>query len=246
MQGNYYHSHPQRGGHSNGYQNNYPDRNYGRGNNNTRYTTKPAAGNAVNRVTLKQPYLNQIISKVKTVEGRINSGQFRNIRAGSHIIFFNGGTEVECKIIAKRPYNSFRDMLESEGVKKCLPNVNSVDEGARVYDSIPSFTQRANQNGVVALELEVIEQPTLPPRKLTMPVIQVTVQPPKPEQKAAPVESREPAKKRAREEEKQDIRPEIAAVEEKKIVRPRVEEARTEPDTKRRKTSHTTETEEKK
>ena len=51
-------------------------------------------------------------------------------------------------------YQSFRQMLEGEGVEACLPGVRGVDAGARIYDGIPGYSQRAMQFGVLAIHIE--------------------------------------------------------------------------------------------
>jgi len=109
------------------------------------------SGSRPNGITLKEPYFSQIINKLKTVEGRINSGQFLRMRAGANIKFINGQREVNCKVEGKVSYNSFKEMLEGEGLHKCLPDARDMNEGVRIYNNIPTYSQKAAQFGVVAL-----------------------------------------------------------------------------------------------
>jgi ASC-1-like (ASCH) protein len=111
--------------------------------------------NRPNGVTLKEPYFSQIREGLKTIEGRINSGQFKNLRAGETITFINGQREVRCKVEAKRIYKSFREMLTKEGVDKCLPDARNLEAGVNIYDRLPGFPERARQSGVVALQIKV-------------------------------------------------------------------------------------------
>ncbi len=112
-------------------------------------------GPRAHRVTLKMKYLQQILSGRKTIEGRINSGMMLRFKAGETVTFFSGRTEAVCNIIAIRKHASFRDMLEKEGVQRCLTDVTDVDVGAAIYHRIPSYTQRAAQHGVLAIEIQL-------------------------------------------------------------------------------------------
>jgi ASC-1-like (ASCH) protein len=120
------------------------------------YGAKPAQ---THEITLKRKYIHQIKFSGKTIEGRINSGMIRRFKEGDQVRFFykqNERDDVRCKIKAIRPYSSFRDMLTAEGVTKCLTDIYNLEEGVRVYDCIPGYSQRAAQNGVVAIEIQKV------------------------------------------------------------------------------------------
>jgi len=104
--------------------------------------------------TLKNPYVGQIRSGAKTIEGRINSGMFRPVKKGDSIRFFNQSSDVTCLVSRVSRYPSFKAMLEKEGYKKCLPAARSLEQAVGEYDRIPSYPERARKNGVLALELE--------------------------------------------------------------------------------------------
>lgn len=108
-------------------------------------------------ITLRAPYIRQIQQGLKTIEGRINSGQFRNIPQGRVIKFFGGPYSVLCEVTKLVVYKSFREMLEKEGFKKCVNEAKSLEDAVRIYDSIPSFKERAAQSGVVAIHLKLKE-----------------------------------------------------------------------------------------
>ena len=105
-------------------------------------------------VTLKEPYLSQIQRGEKTVEGRIAAGMFRRISSGNLIRFFNHNHEVTCRVVSVKQYRSFEEMLKSEGFSRCIPGARSLEEAVRVYDTIPGYTERARQNGVLAIQIE--------------------------------------------------------------------------------------------
>jgi ASC-1-like (ASCH) protein len=112
-------------------------------------------------LTLKRMYVHQIRGGGKTVEGRINSGVILRYRAGDQIRFFyqqNRSDDVTCLITDIRKYRGFKEMLETEGFKKCLTDVRSLEDAVRVYNQIPGYSERAARSGVVALHLEVIKK----------------------------------------------------------------------------------------
>jgi len=115
------------------------------------YSRKPRE----ERIPLKGLYIAQIKSGRKTIEGRINSGMFKNLASGTVVEFHNNSDSVKCKVVKKVVYSSFREMLEKEGVQKCLPECRSVDDGARIYDAIPSYTDKARAHGVLAIHLQL-------------------------------------------------------------------------------------------
>lgn len=105
-------------------------------------------------VPLKEPYLSLIQQGKKTIEGRIASGLFQRVIPGSTIRFFNHTGSVTCKISHAKIYKSFDEMLRAEGIEKCLPNVRSLEEAVRIYNSLPGYRERALQHGVVAIHLQ--------------------------------------------------------------------------------------------
>jgi ASC-1-like (ASCH) protein len=109
-------------------------------------------------VTLKNKYLEYIKSGKKTVEVRINSGQFRNIKVGDKIKFFSRSNEVVCEVTSIDKFSDFKTLLEDKGVENVIPDCFSVDEGVRLINSIPTFTERCRKNGCIAFGLKVINQ----------------------------------------------------------------------------------------
>ncbi len=112
------------------------------------------------QITLPRQYIHQIRSGAKTIEGRLNSGQFKRLQIGEQIRFFytqNPTDDVTCEITALKTYQSFPKMLSEEGYKKCLPEINSFDQACREYDKIPGYTIRSVTEGVLAIHLKVIK-----------------------------------------------------------------------------------------
>jgi ASC-1-like (ASCH) protein len=105
---------------------------------------------------LKQPYFNQIESGQKTIEGRIASGMFLRVRQGGRIQFINGQRKVVCEVTGVRKYTSFAKMLKAEGFKKCIPNAPTEEAAVRIYDQIPSYSDKAAQFGVLAIQIKKV------------------------------------------------------------------------------------------
>lgn len=178
--------------------------------NSQRYTQ---AGRGPKTITLKEPYISQIIQKVKTVEGRINSGQFLQMRVGENVVFCNQAKKVNCRIDGKKVYGNFREMLEAEGLKNCLPNARSLDEGVAIYESLPGFVERAARHGVVALKISVVDSPAAAPERKVQPALRL------PEI----LETNPAPRKRTRDERDQDA-PETKEVKEPASKKARIEE----------------------
>jgi ASC-1-like (ASCH) protein len=68
----------------------------------------------------------------KKCEGRLNKGDFYEMKKGDNIIFTNNDFEFLrsfcCKITSVHNYISFEEYLEKETLKNCLPGINTIDE----------------------------------------------------------------------------------------------------------------------
>jgi ASC-1-like (ASCH) protein/GNAT superfamily N-acetyltransferase len=125
----------------------------------TYYTAKRLETTRPLEVTLKKLYVKAIQDGSKTVEGRINSGMFRNLKVGQTIRFFSSylpEDQVTCKITGLNSYPSFEKMLRTEGHQSCLPESSSIEAAVRTYHNIPSFTERAARSGVLAIQIQKI------------------------------------------------------------------------------------------
>lgn len=106
--------------------------------------------------TIKKQYLDFIKKGTKTIEGRICSGMFYNIKVGEQIQFINGNEKVICDVIGVEKYKTFKAMLETEGVGNCLPDISSLEKGVAIYNTIPGYSERAAKSGVVAIKIRVV------------------------------------------------------------------------------------------
>jgi len=109
--------------------------------------------------TLMEKYIHLIKQGEKPVEARVAIPMFEKWQEGDTIRFFsrrNSRIEVIVKIVGKKRYKTFRQMLEAEGVENLIPGVRSINEGERMYLKIPKYAEREKQYGVLAFRLELI------------------------------------------------------------------------------------------
>lgn len=122
-----------------------------------RYSSFPNnASGRIQELTLRKEYFSMIKNGLKTIEGRVNTRMFSGMAQGDRITFICGPSRLPCLVKGNRTYASFREMLEQEGVQKCLPNAASLDEAVAVYHRIPGYQDKAHRFGVAAIEIEVI------------------------------------------------------------------------------------------
>jgi len=107
-------------------------------------------------ITIKQPWFNLIKSGSKTIEGRLNSGLFAKLQVGNIITWLNQNMKCKVKIISIKKYDSFRMMLEKEGLDKVLPTIDNIDDGVKLYRQYYSIEKE--KVGVVAIKMKVYNQ----------------------------------------------------------------------------------------
>ena len=107
---------------------------------------------------VSEPWFSLILLGLKTVEGRKNKGRFKDMKVGDIIEWKNNDFKprsVLTEIIGKAEYSTFREYLEIEGLEKCLPSIQSIDNGIDVY--FKYYTKEEEKEfGVVAIRLKVI------------------------------------------------------------------------------------------
>jgi ASC-1-like (ASCH) protein len=102
-----------------------------------------------NVITVKQPWFDFIKNGEKCVEGRIARGNFAKLIVGCNIFWKHNNSECPTRVIYIRKYKSFREMLQSEGIKRVLPNIDNIDEGVKIYRKY--YTPSDEKAGVLAL-----------------------------------------------------------------------------------------------
>lgn len=57
------------------------------------------------------------------------------------------------EVLYNKRYGSVREMLETEGLERVLPEVSSIEEGIELYHNLPGYEERIRQNGIQAVGL---------------------------------------------------------------------------------------------
>lgn len=108
---------------------------------------------------VSEPWFSLIKLGIKSVEGRLNKGDFKDLRINDIIIWTNNDLgfyqEFKTKIIGKKNYDTFENYLLNEGLDKCLPGIKNIEDGLKVY--FKYYTkQQEKEFGILALELQKI------------------------------------------------------------------------------------------
>ncbi len=108
---------------------------------------------------VSEPWFSLIKLGIKSVEGRLNKGDFKDLRIDDIIIWTNDDLgfyrEFKTKIIHKKNYDTFEDYLLNEGLDKCLPGIENIEDGLKVY--FKYYTkQQEKEFGILVLELQKI------------------------------------------------------------------------------------------
>ena len=109
-------------------------------------------------LSLRQQYFDAIKLGLKTVEGRLNSPKFKDLKPGMNISFTSVNTNeiIVYTVEAMNVYANFTDMLQSEGVDKMLPGITSIDEGVALYENFPGYRDDVKKSGALAIRIKKV------------------------------------------------------------------------------------------
>ena len=111
------------------------------------------------RKHLSEPWFSLMAVGCKTVEGRLNKGDWTSIEEGDHIDWYNDDfgvkREFRTVILSKRVYQSFTSYLITEGLNKTLPTIENLEDGLKIY-YLYYKPKDEEKHGIVALELQVV------------------------------------------------------------------------------------------
>ena len=108
---------------------------------------------------LSEPWFSLVSVGLKTVEGRLNKGDFAKMKVGDIIEWHNEDflpRSVLTEITETVNYPSFTVYLETEGLDKCLPGMPSLEHGLSVYYKYFSKEDESTY-GINAIKLKVIK-----------------------------------------------------------------------------------------
>ena len=112
---------------------------------------------------LKNPHFDHVRSKKKNVDARILFPSYSKIKVGCTLKFVLGQNFILRRVVAKKIYSCFRDLLLGEGVKSCLPDLEDgdVDAGVKIYHRLrckgESYEVLARRFKVVAWRLDDVQ-----------------------------------------------------------------------------------------
>ena len=108
---------------------------------------------------VSEPWFSLIKIGAKKCEGRLNMNDFSNMKKGDIIAFTNNtlgfNRTFTCKITSVHNYDSFFDYLENETISKCLPGIDTIEEGVNVYYQYYS-PENERKYGIRAIRLRVV------------------------------------------------------------------------------------------
>jgi len=105
------------------------------------------------RTSVSEPWFSLIASGVKTCEGRLWKGAFRIMEVGDVLEFYHGERVCRAVITEMARYDTFGTYLLGEGLERCLPGVESLEEGVAVYRQYYS-EEEEKMYGVVGIRLK--------------------------------------------------------------------------------------------
>ena len=111
---------------------------------------------------IEDPHFDNILNGKKIYETRVNDEKRQLVKLGD-IIEWTHRTEnrqpYSIVVIGIDYFKSFKDAIETSGVKKVLPNVSTVEEGVKLYEAFPhktgTFKDGAKKYGVVRFHLHL-------------------------------------------------------------------------------------------
>ena len=108
---------------------------------------------------VSEPWFSLIKSGEKTIEGRLNKGDFSNMKTGDIITFTNNefkeNRSFNVKIIKISKYETFQLYLENEGIKNCLPGIDTIEKGVNIYHEFYTKSDEI-QYKVIAITFEIV------------------------------------------------------------------------------------------
>jgi ASC-1-like (ASCH) protein len=109
-------------------------------------------------MNLSEPWFTLITLGLKTVEGRLNKGRFKEMKVNDILEWQNEDfkpRKILTRLTSKKEYSLFEEYLKGEGLDKCLPGMPTIDHGLSVYYKYYK-KEDEKEFGVVAIRLELL------------------------------------------------------------------------------------------
>lgn len=89
------------------------------------------------RKQVSEPWFSLLKLKIKKVEGRLNTGDFCNIKIGDFFMFINNENRIFkyfiIEVLDIKHYINFHSYLENEKLERCLPSITNINDGLNIY-----------------------------------------------------------------------------------------------------------------
>ncbi len=107
---------------------------------------------------LSEPWFSLIKLGLKKCEGRLKKGDFAIIKKGDYIKFENndfGHRSFRVKITSIHNYKTFEEYLTNETLEKCLPGIDTIEQGVGIYHKY--YTKEdEDKYKIVAIRVKVV------------------------------------------------------------------------------------------
>ena len=108
-------------------------------------------------INVAPQYFQQIRSGLKTVEGRIAKEKFCSFREGQILEFISEDDSLRTRILELKQFPTFKDLLEHYGLKTCLPDLDCLEAGVKIYHSFPNYKENESKFGVIGIKIELLD-----------------------------------------------------------------------------------------
>lgn len=111
---------------------------------------------------LSEPWFSLIKCGLKSVEGRLHKGDFEAMKRNDIITFTNNEFEsigirsFQVRITSKKIYSTFESYLINEKLSKCLPSIDNIEDGIKIYYQYYSKEDEKKYN-IVAIRFKLVE-----------------------------------------------------------------------------------------
>ena len=107
--------------------------------------------------------MDNIKNNRKHIEARVAYGSIKRILPGDTLrlqceglsakTIQSGVHHVEVKVLTAVKYETFRSMLQKEGINNCFPDCTNISTAVDAYHSVRGYEQMAKTNGVIAFRI---------------------------------------------------------------------------------------------
>ena len=106
---------------------------------------------------LSEPWFSLVRDGKKTVEGRLDQGEWSRLKTGSTIEWYNSDSgikkTIQTRVVGILCYLSFESLIKSEGLNNILPSISTIEEGIKVYQKIYGVEPNST---ILGIKLELV------------------------------------------------------------------------------------------